>query len=324
MAVKKTRSGLSGTGLVLAAAVLWGTVGPAQVLAASRIEPAALGGWRLLVGGLALGAVALRRPSALHALRGVAVRPVLRPLLVCAFSTGLYQAAFLSSVSRTGAALATVVALGTAPAATGACARLITGERVGARWLASTAAAMAGCALLLAPSGGRVDPLGLLLGVAAGTCYGLYTVSAKQLSAACPASGLPAVSALSLLLGSLAFVPWMIADGAALRGGSALLLIAWLGLAATAVAYWLFFTGLSTVTAASAGTLSLAEPLAAGLLGVFLLHERLSPAALAGCALIFAGMLAACLPRSAHPRRSPKLSPVAAELRTEYSEVGGT
>ncbi|MFD7922947.1 EamA family transporter [Streptomyces sp. NPDC059740] len=86
-----------GTGLVVAAAVLWGTVGPAQVLAGGTVGPAALGGWRLVVGGLVLGALTLRRPKGLRAL---VTGAVLRPLLVCTVSTGAYQAAFLSSVSR--------------------------------------------------------------------------------------------------------------------------------------------------------------------------------------------------------------------------------
>ncbi|MEK8174335.1 DMT family transporter [Streptomyces sp. M19] len=82
----------------MTAAILWGTVGPAQVIAHTSMAPAALGGWRLLVGGLAL-AVCTARPRTLRAL----TRPmVMRPLLVCALSTALYQAAFLSSVSRTG------------------------------------------------------------------------------------------------------------------------------------------------------------------------------------------------------------------------------
>ena len=49
------RTPLSGAPLVTAAAALWGTIGPAQVLAASAVGPAALAGWRQLVGCLALG-----------------------------------------------------------------------------------------------------------------------------------------------------------------------------------------------------------------------------------------------------------------------------
>ncbi|CAL9332182.1 putative inner membrane transporter YicL [Streptomyces sp. enrichment culture] len=291
MDVRKNGS-RSGVYLVLAAAVLWGTVGPAQVLTAGPMTPAALGGWRLVAGGLVLAAFTVRP----RRLRDVVPRGAVGPLLICAFSTGLYQAAFLSSVARTGAALATVIALGIAPAATGVCARWLTGERTGPVWLAGTVAAVAGCTLLLAPGTARVDPFGLLLAVAAGTCYGLYTVVAKRTADAHPGAHLPALSALTLLVGSVPLLPWMLQDTAPLRDGGTLALIAWLGVATTAVAYWLFTTGLSRVRATTAGTLSLAEPLAAALIGVLLLRERLSPSAWAGCALILTGMIIICLP----------------------------
>lgn len=280
-----------GAGLFLAAAVLWGTVGPAQVLAASPMGPAALGGWRLLGGGVVLGAFTVTRRGRL---RTLASRSLVRPLLVCALCTGLYQVAFMSAVARTGAALATVIAVGSVPAATGVCARWVNGERVGLAWLVSTAAAVAGCALLLAPGGGgtRVDALGLVLAVITGACYALYTVFARRVADADPAVDLPTLSALALLAGSLMFVPWMVRDAGALRHGGTLALVAWLCVAATALPYWLYSVGLPRLRGAStAGTLSLAEPLSAALLGVLLLHERISAPAWAGCGLILGGML---------------------------------
>lgn len=279
------------------------------------MTPAALGGWRLLAGGLALGAFTVRPRT----VRSLASRRVLSALLVCAFSTGLYQAAFLSSVARTGAALATVIALGTAPAATGLCAWWATGERTGSAWLASTVAAVAGCSLLLAPGNSQVDPLGLLLAVTAGTCYGLYTVFAKKLVAAAPADHVPALSALSLLVGSLPLLPSVVMDTNPLRQGTTLALIAWLGAATTAVAYWLFTTGLSGVRATTAGTLSLAEPLAAALIGALVLHEHLPPSAWAGCALILAGMVAACLPQSPRDHSSARMTGVPRERRITFA-----
>ncbi|WP_406314884.1 DMT family transporter [Streptosporangium sp. NBC_01639] len=54
--------------------------------------------------------------------------------------------------------------------------------------------------------------------------------------------------------------------------------------------------GPAQVRATTAGTLSLAEPLAAALIGVFLLHEHLSPVAWTGGALILTGMITMCLP----------------------------
>lgn len=288
---KRTKNPTFGAGLVLAAAVLWGTVGPAQVLASSSMTPAAMGGWRLLAGGLVLAACTVRSGT----LRALASRAVLRSLMLCAFTTGLFQAAFLTSVARTGAALATVIALGTAPAAIGLCSWWITRERMTPAWAVSTVTAVVGCTLLLGPGSARVDPLGLFLGVAAGICYGLYTVFAKQMTSGTSSTNLPGLSALSLLLGSVFLIPWMINSISPVHGSTTIVLIAWLGLATTTAAYWLFTAGISRVRAATAGTLSLAEPLAAALIGVLFLHEQLSASAWAGCALILAGMVAACL-----------------------------
>ncbi|MGW0087135.1 DMT family transporter [Streptomyces sp. NPDC003393] len=286
----------SGAGLILGAALLWGTVGPAQALAGIPMGPPALGGWRLLVGGAVLGALTRRHLRAL--LPALREGRLARHLLICAAATGIFQAAFLCSAARTGAALATVVALGVAPVATGLIARSVNGERLTRTWTISTAASVTGCALLLAPTGGGVDALGLLSAAASGVCYGLYTVYAKRLTTDRPDLPLPAVSALSLLLGALPLVPWMATDSAALGQSAALGLIAWLGVATTAVAYWLFSAGIPSTSAAAVGTLSLAEPLAAFFLGVFVLHEQLTPTAVVGSLLMLGGLAAACLPAS--------------------------
>lgn len=301
-----------GAGLILGAALLWGTVGPAQALAGSPLSPAALGGWRLLVGGAVLGAVTHRRLlTLLPALR----QGVARPLLVCAAATALFQAAFLYSAARTGAALATVVALGAAPVATGLIARSVNGESLTRTWSISTAAAVSGCALLLAPTGAGVDVLGLLAALVSGVCYGLYTVSAKKLTTDHPDAPLPGVSALSLLLGAVPLTPWMVTDSAALGQPAALGLIAWLGLATTALAYWLFSAGIPATSAAAVGTLSLAEPLAASFLGVFVLHERLTTTAVLGSLLILGGLAAACLP-------APRTRPATTEPGTPAPDTG--
>ncbi|MFD7710230.1 DMT family transporter [Streptomyces sp. NPDC059785] len=283
----------SGAGLVLGAALLWGTVGPAQALAGTPVNPAALGGWRLLVGGVVLAAPALRHlPALLPALR----RGLAGPLLVCAAATGVYQAAFLYSTARTGPAPATVVALGTAPVATGLVARVVAGERLTPTWAAATAAAVTGCALLTAPTGNGVDAIGLLAATASGVCYALYTVYAKRLATDHPEVHLPTVSALSLLLGAVPLLPWTATDSAALGQPATLGLVAWLGLATTALPYWLFSVGIASTSATVVGTLSLAEPLAASVLGVFVLHEHLTATAVMGSLLMFAGLAAACLP----------------------------
>jgi len=57
----------------------------------------------------------------------------------------------------------------------------------------------------------------------------------------------------------------------------------------------MFVQGLRTVSAASAGTLSLAEPLVAALAGIGLLHEHLAAPAVIGCGLLAAGLAFASL-----------------------------
>jgi DME family drug/metabolite transporter len=314
---KRTADSAFGAGPVLAAALLWGTVGPAQVLASSPMTPTALGGRRLLTGGLVL-AVLTVRPGTVRAL---ASRRVLGALLLCALTTGLFQAAFLSSVARTGAALATVIALGTAPAAIGVCARWLTGERMSRAWVISTVTAVCGCALLLGPGGSRVDPAGLLLGVAAGSCYGLYTVFAQRMAADTSDVEPPALSALSLLLGSLLLLPWTTDGISPVHDGATVALVAWLGLVTTTAAYWLFTAGISRVRATTAGTLSLAEPLAAALIGVLLLHEHLSLTAWTGCALILAGMVTACLLPPRRGRSAARMTELPPHHRTTFADA---
>ncbi|MFH9426346.1 DMT family transporter [Streptomyces sp. NPDC017529] len=306
-----------GSGLILGAMLLWGTVGPAQALAGTPLAPAALGGWRLLVGGVVLGILARRHlPALVPALR----RGLARPLLICAAATGTYQAAFLCSTARTGAALATTVALGTAPVATGLIARALGGERLTRTWLVSTAAAVTGCALLMAPTGTGADALGLLAGTASGVCFGLYTVFAKKLATDHPHAHLPTVSALSLLLGAVPLVPWMVTDARALGDPAALGLVSWLGLAATALPYWLFSTGIASTSSAAVGTLCLAEPLAASFLGVFILHEHLTATAVLGSLLMLGGLAAACLPALRPRSPTPPAEPSATTPRAPQAE----
>jgi DME family drug/metabolite transporter len=216
------------------------------------------------------------------------------------------------SVSRTGAALATAVALGMAPVATGAFARLLGGDRPGRGWTAGTLCAVAGCALLLAPGAGRVDTAGIVLGIVSGACYGLYTVAAKRLTERrVPMSA--AVSA-TLLAGGLAISPALVRRPPTPDGRS-LALLAWLGVAATAAAYLLFVAGLERVSASTAGTLSLAEPLVAAVLGLAVLGERMTAASGAGLVLLLGGLAVVSTGRTARRDR-----PVRSRVDVSFDE----
>ena len=292
---------------VLAAATLWGTTGPTQVLARLPVAPAAVGGMRILTGGLVLLAWALahRMPLPLPAL----VRRHWRPLLTASCATGVFQASYFTSVSRTGAALATAIVFGVAPVATALSAWVIGRSPLGWGWAAGTACAMAGCVLLLLPGhASRADGSGMALAIVAAACYAVYTVSAKRL--ADDGAAMPAAVSITLIAGGLMLSPWLVTAGPGLFTGRALATIAWLGPVTTAVAYMLFVQGLRTVSAATAGTLSLAEPLVAVLAGIGLLHEHLAVPAVIGCGLLAAGLAVASL--RSRPGRSPDGRPAAA------------
>jgi drug/metabolite transporter, DME family len=291
------RNSLSAILIVLAAGLLWGTVGPAEILAGSPAGPVAVGGARILSGGLVLAVIAgVRDPGAFRALP----RTAWPALLAASAATAIFQGTFLTSAARTGAAVATAVTFGIAPVSTGLCERIVLGTRLSRRWTVGTLGAIAGCVLVSAPQGAgsagqaHADVVGIACGVVAGGCFGVYTVSAKRLISD-NVNMLTAVP-VTLLLGGVALAPWTLAQLPALSGPRSLGLVLWLGPVTAALAYWLYVTGLRRVTAATASTLSLAEPLVATALGICLLHERLSPPIAAGTLVLLGGLTVVSVP----------------------------
>ena len=123
----------------------------------------------------------------------------------------------------------------------------------------------------------------------AGGCFGVYTVSAKRLIH--DNVNMQAAVPVTLLLGGAVLAPWTISALPELAAPRSLGLIAWLGPATVALAYWLYVAGLRGLTAATAGTLSLAEPLVATALGIGILHEHLSLPIAAGTLLLLGGLI---------------------------------
>jgi drug/metabolite transporter, DME family len=275
----------AGSLFVLAAAVLWGTTGTAQAFAPESAGPLSVGAVRIAAGGLAMLAFAALRGE----LRGLGGWPPLATAAM-ALAVAAYQPLFFAGVSLTGVAVGTVTAIGSAPVWAGLIGLLFGGEKPSARWALATALAVAGCALLLLGSGGvSVDPLGVLLCLAAGLGYVIFATIAKGFLRTEPQA---AVMGVVFTLGALALSPAaLFTDFSWLAEPRGALTAAELGLLATAAAYLLFAAGLSRIPVATAATLSLADPLTAGTLGVLLLDERLSPAAITGIALLLSGLI---------------------------------
>jgi DME family drug/metabolite transporter len=270
---------------VLGAAVLWGTTGTAQALGPAGAASAAVGAARILVGGAALLVVAVASGTLPTG------RPwPLVPTGAAALAMAAYQPLFFAGVRLTGVAVGTVVAIGSAPVVTGLLGWLLRLQPPGWHWAAATALAVAGAALLLLdPGRADADPAGLLLALGAGSAYACYTVATKRLLDGRPPS---AVAGVTFGLAAVLLAPTLPLVGARpLWSAAGLAMTLHLGVVATALAYLLYASGLARVPAATAATLSLAEPLTAGLLGVAVLGERLPPAGLLGAGLLLAGLV---------------------------------
>ncbi len=281
----------NGVSLVLMAAVLWGTTGTAQAFGPPSTDPLAVGTLRLLVGGGALSIWAFAR--------GVLRRGwPLRPTLIGVVAVAAYQLCFFTAVDvdRTGVAVGTVVAIGSAPVFAGLLSALFLGERPTRTWLIATALAIVGCTLLVTAGGGvSVDVSGVILALGAGLSYAIFALSSKTLLGRHPPD---AVMAVIFSGGALLLLPLLLTvDTAWVASPRGVSVVLWLGLMATAMAYALYARGLQTVPVSTVVTLSLGEPLTAGLLGVVVLREPLTPSAAVGVGLLFAGLALLAQPK---------------------------
>ena len=269
---------------VLIAAILFGTTGTAQALGPD-IDPLAVGSARIIVGAALLILVAL---AAGRARLGSGDR---RLVLLAGAFVAVYQASFFAAVADTGVAVGTVVALGSAPAFTGFFGRLFAGERLAGRWFAATALASVGVCLLTlgGGSGGEVSAPGIGLALAAGAGYAGYAVIGKHML---DGGGTPeGVMAAVFGTGALILLPaLLLIDTGELLTADALALAGYLGAVTTALAYILFAKGLERIGASETATVTLAEPVTAMALGFLVLGERPGGVAVAGAALVLAGL----------------------------------
>ncbi len=280
--------------LVVGAAVLWGTTGTAQALGPDGASSVAVGAARNVVGAVVLLAVAALRGQLMGGARALERRP----LLLAAAATAAYQLCFFGGVRLAGVAIGTVVGVGSGPIWGGLLGWLGRGERPGRRWAVATALALVGAALLATSQGSDgdgVDPLGIVLALGAGLTYAAFALWSKDLT---DRHDPDLVMTWAFALSAVLLLPIGLAAGigplVSVDGG---LMVAWLGVGSLAASYLLFGRGIAGVAVATATTLSLAEPLTATVLGVTVLDEHLTGPAIAGMALVFAGLAALAVSR---------------------------
>ncbi|MED1418638.1 EamA family transporter [Bacillus smithii] len=269
--------------LVFLAAILWGTTGTAQTFAPDSATPVVIGAVRLAIGGPALLISAFLKRKLNH--QGWSVIPV----IMAALCIAAYQPLFFSAVKLTGVAIGTVTAIGSAPILAGILEWIVKRKIPERNWWLATFLAMMGCLLLIRNDHEmNAAPLGIIMAIGAGLSFAAYTLITKHLlEKHTPEAAVGVVFTLSsIFLTPFLFVynlKWLLD----LHGIAVAL---YLGLFATALSYMFFAKGLMGIHASTAVTLSLAEPLTAALLGVFIVGETLAPIAWTGVLLLFIGL----------------------------------
>jgi drug/metabolite transporter, DME family len=278
---------LRGIGLIIIAAILWGTVGVSTqiIYQISTTDPLSIGFFRLALAALPLSIVAWRisGPGSWRIpRRDLALMALIGAML------GLYQACFFAAIRATGVTLASLVTLCTAPVMVAAISVGLGRERMSRTIGLALVCALGGTALLVGVYPGAELPQASLIGVgfALGSAlgYAVLAVAGRQLADRYHPIQVNAVafSAGALLLLALA-LPGGLAVSYPAEGW---LLLGYLGLIPSALAYGLFLSGMRTTGATVASIITLLEPLTATLLAAVLFGERLGPLGLLGALLL--------------------------------------
>ncbi|MHA6325151.1 DMT family transporter [Roseivivax sp. CAU 1753] len=274
-----------GIAAVLAAAILWGTTGTVQTFLPPDRAPLAVGALRLLVGAVALWALALAQPESRRAL----TRLPWRGIVFAGIAIGLYNLLFFWGVTEAGIGVGTALTIGSAP---------IWATAYEALFLARVPPPMRAVGLLLSilgvgvlavsGAGGVASPLGIALTLGAGACYATYSLATSRIGGRAPST---AIAAATFGVAALVTLPALfVLPLAWLAGPVALGAILFLGVAATGLSYALYTWGLTRVAASTAVTLALAEPVTAWLLATFLVQEPVTASGLAGALMVLAGL----------------------------------
>lgn len=238
-------------------------------------RPLLTGVLRALPAGLVLAAVTRQPPAGAWWRRAA----VLGTLNIGAFFALLFVAAYRlpGGVAATLGAVQPLLAAGLAAA--------VLGDRLHARTVGAGALGIAGVALLVLRAGARLDPVGVLAGLAGAASMATGVVLTKRWGR--PVS-LLAFTSWQLAAGGLVLTPVaLVIEGwpPAMTTGNVLGYL-WLATGGTAAAYALWFRGIDHLAVAQVSVLGLLSPVVATLAGWVVLNQTLGPAQVVGTTLV--------------------------------------
>jgi DME family drug/metabolite transporter len=272
---------------VLTSAILFGTVGTAIAYA-----PTTAGGSALGIGRLAIGALLLlifmpvfggkRTNFFVHARK--------KSVFFMALGAAAFQPFFFSATTSNGVALSTLLAVGCIPIFTGILSAIIFHERFSTLWFAATALAIFGLALRFSGEIKVESTFGIFMAFGAGLSVAIY-VNAAKIALRSQVNPIELTST-AYLIGSLFLIPLIFSEDLSWLGSlRGVAVVFYLGAITMALANIFQIYGLRKMSPSSAGTLALAEPLTATVLGITLLNESLTTISFIGLAIVSAALI---------------------------------
>ncbi|MFN8097874.1 MAG: DMT family transporter [Dermatophilaceae bacterium] len=285
-------------------AVIWGSSFLLMKVALAALHPIQIAAVRIVAGALILSillrATGSRLPRERRVWGHLAVSSV--------FLTALPFTGFVVGETRVASAIAGIGNATTPIAAVLFALVLLPSERLTPAKLAAVVLGFVGVVVIAEPwnGSGRPDPLGFLIVVLSGACYGLGWTYNRRFLAGADLGGLSQPTAL-LLCGSVLMLPtvlgwWLLDRESVARPWSlmargehaaypipiALLCVAALGFVGTGVAYMLQYDVVRAAGAVVSTTVTYLIPVVSILLGVLVLGEHLAFAQVGGFLLVLA------------------------------------
>lgn len=262
-------SAIGPVGLVLAAAMLWGTTGTAQHFAPAQFSPYWVGALRMMMAALffiALTWVVDRGQPPTHARWG--------RVLFCGLCMAVYNLSFFAGVKACGVALGTALAIGSGPIWAGLMQAAVQKRMPSPMWWLGTCIGVSGGVVMALAATDRqhLPWAGMALCLLAGWSYAAYALVNQALVVQ---ARVASVNAKVFACSALLSLPVAALLGGPLQASaSSWVVVAYLGIVATGVAYLLFSVGLRGMSAATGVALSKAEPITAFALSLLVVGER--------------------------------------------------
>ncbi len=288
----------SGTVLIAVAATLWGSIGVVVAFVFHQMpsNPLLIGTMRLLIAVPVLW-VWHRRVTGQWRIQMPRAHWIIAGIGGIAFAC--YQVTYFAAIPRIGVAMGVILNICSAPIFTVLFGRLLLGEQSTVRQFVAMGGAIVGVVLVVLANNTATPVLnmGAVFAVTAGLCYSSMAVASRRIATAyAPATLLTAMFAVSALI--LTVCVWVLGTTIVLPT-TAWYGVIYLGLIPTALSYVLYVRGLQHVSATTATTLTLLEPLTSTVCAVMLLAEPMAGWAWVGLVVAVVSLWAYARPESA-------------------------